>query len=148
MKFRIAKIEDIANIHRVRNSVRENALSNPDLITHEDYVEFLTQRGKGWVCEVDDQIVGFSVADLKDDNIWALFLAPEFEGKGIGRKLQELMLDWYFSNGKSKVWLGTAPQTRAADFYRKSGWKEIGKNGEKEIKFEMTLENWKDAIKP
>jgi len=142
MNFREAKTEDIALIHVVRNSVIENSLSNPELITHKDYVEFLTVRGKGWVCEIAGQIVGFSIVDLKEENIWALFLLPEFEGKGIGRQLQNLMLDWYFSTEKDYVWLGTSPKTRAAEFYKKSGWIEIGKIGEREIKFEMTRADW------
>jgi hypothetical protein len=47
------------------------------------------------------------------------------------------MLDWYFSQDKTYVWLGTSPNTRAEQFYRKSGWIENGKNGSDEIKFEM-----------
>ncbi|WP_231433753.1 MULTISPECIES: GNAT family N-acetyltransferase [unclassified Chryseobacterium] len=117
MTFREAKIEDIKQIQVVRNSVKENMLSNPDLVTDEDCEEFLFERGKGWVCEIEDQIVGFAIADLKENNIWALFVHPEFEGIGIGSKLQNIMLDWYFENGKENVWLGTAPNTRAEKFY-------------------------------
>jgi len=142
MNCRAATIEDIPQIHEVRNAVTENKLSNPDRITHDDYVTFLTVRGKGWVYEADGLIVGFAVVDLAEDNIWALFLLPAFEGKGIGRQLQEVMLDWYFASGRDHVWLGTSPGTRAATFYRKSGWTETGKNGEKEIKFEMTRAAW------
>jgi GNAT superfamily N-acetyltransferase len=43
------------------------------------------ERGKGWVAETEDQIVGFSIIDLKENNIWALFVHPDFENKGIGR---------------------------------------------------------------
>lgn len=142
MNFRVARIEDIKQIHVVRNAVIENALSNPDLISHDDYVEFLTLRGKGWLCEIDQQIVGFSIVDLQDDNVWALFLLPKFEGKGIGKQLQTLMLDWYFSNGKEHIWLGTSPKTRAAEFYKKTGWIETGWHGTKELKFEMTKKAW------
>jgi len=141
MNFREATIEDIPQIAVVRNSVKENALSNPDLITTEDYIEFMTVRGKGWVCEIDKQIVGFSIPDLVDNNIWALFLHPDFEKRGIGRKLHDLMLDWYFAQGKEEVWLGTAPGTRAEEFYRKSGWTQNGMYG-KEVKFEITKEDW------
>ncbi|ESU18403.1 GCN5-like N-acetyltransferase [Flavobacterium limnosediminis JC2902] len=143
MTFREATIEDIKQIQVVRNSVKENTLSNPALVTDSDCEEFLTQRGKGWVCEVNNQIVGFAIADLKENNIWALFLQPEFEGKGIGTKLQQIMLDWYFSTGKESVWLGTAPGTRAEAFYRKSGWTQNGMHGGNEVKFEMSKEQWK-----
>jgi len=47
----------------------ENTLSNPNLVTDEDCADFITQRGKGWVCEIDNEIIGFSIVDLKDNNI-------------------------------------------------------------------------------
>ncbi len=145
MIYREANITDIPQIQMVRNSVKENTLSNPDLVTDDDCVEFLTVRGKGWVCEIDNQIVGFAIADLKDNNIWALFLHPAFEKKGIGRQLHKIMLDWYFTQTKNKVWLGTAFNTRAEQFYRKAGWTEVGTHGAKEIKFEMTFEQWQQV---
>lgn len=141
MIFREAKPADIPQIQIVRNSVKENALSNPALVSDEDCREFLFERGKGWVCEIDGTIVGFAIADLKEDNIWALFLHPDHENKGIGRKLHDMMLDWYFSQDKSHVWLGTAPGTRAETFYRQSGWTETGMHGN-ETKFEMTSDEW------
>ena len=53
------------------------------------------------------------------------------------------MLAWYFSQTKETVWLGTAPCTRAEKFYRKAGWKEVGKHGKGEIKFEMSFNDWR-----
>lgn len=144
MLFREAKIEDIKQIQIVRNAVKENTLSNPNLVTDRDCEEFLFERGKGWVCEIDNKVIGFAIADLKDDNIWALFLDPEFEGRGIGSKLQKMMLDWYFGTGKENVWLGTAPGTRAEIFYGKTGWIRNGMNGSKEVKFEMSKKQWEN----
>lgn len=46
-------MKDIPQIQIVRNSVKENMLSNPDLVTDDDCKEFLTERGKSWVCEID-----------------------------------------------------------------------------------------------
>ena len=147
MIYREAKPEDITSIMRVRLSVKENTLSNPDLVTAQDCLEYITQRGKGWVCEIDHQIVGFAIVDLIEHNIWALFLSPDFEKRGIGKTLHDSMLTWYFKQTKAPVWLGTTPKTRADGFYRKVGWKEIGTHGAKEIKFEMTYENWLQSQK-
>lgn len=146
MICREAKTEDVKRIQVVRHLVKENVLSNPALVTDEDCIDYLTVRGKGWVCEVDNVIVGFAIADLKDDNIWALFIQPEYEKMGIGRKLHKMMLDWYFSNNKEKVWLSTAQHTRAETFYRKSGWTDIGITKSGEVKFEMTYADWQQHI--
>lgn len=142
--FREAELKDIPQIQWVRNSVTENTLSDPTLVTDKHCEEFLFERGKGWVCESDDRIVGFSIVDQKENNIWALFLHPDFEGQGIGKKLHDIMLDWYFQQTNDNVWLGTSPNTRAEKFYKRNGWQEAGAHGKNEIKFEMTFENWKN----
>ncbi|HQZ51674.1 MAG: GNAT family N-acetyltransferase [Chitinophagaceae bacterium] len=142
MIFREATIEDIPQIQIVRNSVTENTLSDPALVPDKDCEEFMFVRGKGWVCEIDKQITGFAIADLKENNIWALFLLPAFEKQGIGKRLHDMMIDWYFTQTKDNVWLGTSPNTRAERFYRKAGWKEIGTHGKGEIKFEMSFDEW------
>ncbi|WP_225872210.1 GNAT family N-acetyltransferase [Pedobacter frigidisoli] len=123
MIYRQAEISDIPQIQIVRHTVKENNLSNPVLVTDTDCEEFIIQRGKGWVCEIDGAIVVFSIVDLGENDIWALFLRPEFEGKGVGKALHRLMMDWYFSQTKQTVWLGTASNTRAEKFYKKKGGK-------------------------
>ncbi|WP_270087218.1 GNAT family N-acetyltransferase [Sphingobacterium sp. SYP-B4668] len=147
MLIREANIADIGQIQVVRNAVKENTLSDPNLVTDEDCRVFITERGKGWVCELKDQIVGFSIADLEENNIWALFVQPAFDNRGIGRLLHDVMVDWYFTKTKQTVWLGTAPGTRAESFYRKAGWKEVGVHGKGEIKFEMTFEDWLNSAR-
>lgn len=142
MIIREANIDDINQIQIVRNAVKENILSNPNLVTDEDCEAFITVRGKGWVAEIDQRIVGFAIADLQEKNIWALFLDPNFEKKGIGQQLHKIMLDWYFAQTKDTVWLSTDLNTRAEMFYRKAGWTEVGRIGKMEIKFEMTHKNW------
>lgn len=142
MIIREATPADIRQMQVVRNAVKENVLSDPSVVTDKACHEYITVRGKGWVCQVDQQIVGFAIADLKDNSIWALFVDPAFEKQGIGRQLHYIMLDWYFNQTQKTVWLETAPHTRAEAFYRKSGWTEVGKYGVQDIKFEMTYEDW------
>jgi GNAT superfamily N-acetyltransferase len=146
MIFREATPEDIQQIQTVRNSVKENMLSDPALVTDSNCENYLTQRGKGWVCIIENRLVGFSIVDLKDKNIWALFVQPDHERNGIGKRLHDIMLDWYFDQTKETVWLGTAPGTRAEKFYRKAGWKEVGVHGKGEIKFEMSYEDWNNKL--
>ena len=141
MIFREATINDIPGIQVVRNSVMENRLTDPSLVTDSDCEEYMTVRGKAWVCEINNTVVAFTYVDLKENNVWALFVQPEYAEKGIGKTLHKLMLDWYFGIYKKTIWLGTEPGTRAECFYRKQGWKENGKYG-KEIKFEMSYDDW------
>jgi len=147
MMFREVRVADIPQIQVVRNSVKENTLSDPALVSDKDCENYLFHRGKGWVCEIDSKIVGFAIADLAGHNVWALFVQPGFDKNGIGRKLHDDMLDWYFSHTDSTIWLSTAPGTRAEKFYRKAGWKEVGVHGKGEIKFEMTATAWKKQLR-
>lgn len=141
MLLREANIDDIDNLSVVRMSVKENVLNNPALVTQEDYQNYLTSHGKGWLCEIDNEIVGFAIVDTVENNIWALFVKPGFDKMGIGKALHNIMLDWYFSQSDTTVWLGTAPNTRAAEFYTRQGWQNVGMHGN-EIKFEMSKADW------
>ncbi len=98
-------------------------------MTVEDCVDYIENRGNGWVCENEGEILGFSIVDLIDCNIWALFVHPDFDQQGIGKKLHNIMLEWYFQKTKKTLWLGTDQGTRAETFYRKAGWVEIGSHG-------------------
>jgi GNAT superfamily N-acetyltransferase len=142
INFREAAVDDISRIQVVRHAVLENQLSDPSLVTDKDCEEFLLHRGKGWVCEISGEIAGFSIVDLKEKNVWALFVHPSFDKRGVGGRLHDITLDWYFSKTKEKIWLGTAPGTRAEKFYKAKGWTETGMHGKKEVKFEMKYEDW------
>jgi GNAT superfamily N-acetyltransferase len=144
--FREATVADIRQMQIVRHSVKENVLSNPDLVTDKDCEEYITLRGKGWVCEIENTIVGFAIADLLEHNIWALFVMPEYEKRGIGKKMHNIMLHWYFSQTDETVWLSTASGTRAEKFYRTCGWIEVGITKTDEIKFELSFKQWKNKF--
>lgn len=147
MIIREAQIADIPQIQVVRNTVTENTLSDPELVPDADVKDYITRKGKGWVCEIDKNIVGFSIVSIVTKNVWALFIQPGFERRGIGRKLHDEMLGWYFNQTNETIWLGTSPGTRAEHFYRKAGWVETGVHGNGEIKFEMSVASWKNRPK-
>lgn len=141
--IREAGIDDIKAMHMIRMAVKENVLNNPLLVTHDDYVKYITVSGKGWLCEIDNEITGFAIIDTDTNNIWALFMHPAHEKKGIGKMLHDTMLDWHFSRSDSPLWLSTAFDTRAEQFYRKAGWRQTGILKTREIKFEIAADEWK-----
>lgn len=89
MIFREAQVRDITQMQIVRHWVKENVLSDPGLVMDQDCAQYISERGKGWVCQTDAGIVGFAIAGLQENNIWALFVDPLFENKGIGKKLHQ-----------------------------------------------------------
>ena len=143
MIFREALITDIPQIQVVRNAVTENTLSDPALVPDKDIEDYIVNRGKGWVGEIDKTIVGFAIVSVTDNNVWALFIQPGYDKMGMGKKLHDIMMDWYFEQTNATIWLSTGPGTRAEQFYRKAGWLEVGIYGKGEIKFEMTAAQWK-----
>ncbi len=141
MKIRVAVESDIPEMHRIRLSVRENRLSDPQLIRPDDYRRMLAELGRGWVAELDRELAGFAVADRTRANIWALFVDPAHERRGVGRALHSAMLDWLFSCGVEKAWLSTEPGTRAERFYQACGWRHVDtKRGE--AIYELSAHDW------
>ena len=140
--FRAASLNDIPGMKRVRHAVKENVLSNPLIVTDENYKAYIISLGKGWIYEHGDTIAGFAIAGLQDNNTWALFVLPEYENMGIGKRLHQLMLNWYFKHAKERVWLSTAPGTKAETFYINQGWTKTGDLKPGEIKMGMTAATW------
>ncbi len=142
IRIRVADSGDIDQIQHLRRSVNENVLSNPEKVTDAICQDYLTRRGKGWVAESGGALVGFAIADLQEQNIWALFVAPGQEKQGIGKTLHDTMLGWYFEQAKETVWLSTEPGTRAEGFYKKQHWENLGLLPNGEVKFQMTRQAW------
>ena len=107
---------------RIRLAVTENVLSNPARITEAMYRDYLDDLGRGWVAEQDGAVIGFAYADRADSSIWALFVDPAREGRGAGKRLLRLAVDWLFEIGHPEVRLGTQAHTRADRFYAAQGW--------------------------
>ena len=137
MFIREAEIADIPAMHRIRLAVKENVLRNPLAVREADYIPYLTEKGQGWVAEIEHEIVGFAIVDLQGHGVWALFVNPEKEGQGIGWTLHDLMLVWYFAETDIPLHLGTEGGTRAEKFYRKRGWEEIGREPNSDLTFLM-----------
>lgn len=120
--LRQATSADIPEMSRIRLSVTENVLSDPGRITAAMYEDFLEKSGRGWVAESGGEIVAFCYADKVNASIWALFVSPGHEGRGLGKSLLEQAVNWLFELGHDRVHLSTGANTRADRFYAAQGW--------------------------
>jgi GNAT superfamily N-acetyltransferase len=137
-QIRRARPEERDRITEIRFAVQENRLSDPALVADEDYAWFMEHPGI-WVWEEDGQILGFSAGDLRDGTIWALFVDPAWERRGIGRALFAAACDTLRGAGHRTAMLTTDPGTRAERFYRAAGWKVVGNNPKGELIFRAVL---------
>jgi GNAT superfamily N-acetyltransferase len=139
MFFREAKSQDIEKMHAVQMAVEEDKAA--PLPGPQDYRQLLA-KGKGWVCEVDGDILGFALADLPEARVCALLVLPGLEGDFISRMLHDLMTSWCFARGVPRLTLSTTPNTRAEQFYLKAGWVKTGiaDNGKIHLELENNLE--------
>lgn len=133
--LRQASISDIADIQRVRRSVRENRLTSTS-ISDGQVRESIEETGRGWVVESGGQVVAFAVGNAETGNIWALFVHYDHERRGYGRLLHDTMVEWLFSQGLRRLWLTTEPHTRAQRFYEAAGWKCLGSTDSGELRYE------------
>jgi len=139
--LREATAADLPGISAVRLAVRENATTPAELdrrgITNESVAASFLANSRGWVALESGAIVGFSIADRADCSIFALFVLPGYEGRGLGSRLLDLAVDWLWESGADRVWLTTDPRTRAAGFYDRRAWVAVGSEGNGEQRYEL-----------
>jgi ribosomal protein S18 acetylase RimI-like enzyme len=79
-----------------------------------------------WVACIDESVVGF-VGVYQEDNkkqIGAIYVLPEFQGRGAGTKLLKKALDFY--RKADEIWLELAVYNDAAkNFYEKFGFNVV-----------------------
>lgn len=130
---------DIPELMRIRASVKENVLRST-VLTEQHYREALECEGHGFVAEQDGEIIGFTLGNGATGNIWALFLNPQHEGRGHGRRLLDALVAWLWARGLKTLWLTTSPRTRAERFYREAGWQQVAATPGGELRFELYRE--------
>ena len=139
--FRQATGADMSGIARVRFSVDENLASPTQLAergsTNDNVAASRLHDAKGWVAVQEGEIVGFSIADRTAGMIFALFVLPRCQGRGIGSRLLGAALAWLWENGVERAWLTTGPGTKAAGFYERRGWKRAGTDTFGDVRLEL-----------
>lgn len=119
---------------------------------------FTIESYKMYVAEVAEQgVVGFSDFGKPRENIgyeaelYAIYLLPEFQRKGIGKKLFNLGAEYFTKSGKNSMYLLALEVSPYRLFYEKMGGRVVGrKQIEIEgVEYEELIYGWdKFRLKP
>ncbi len=133
LTYRQMRAEDVPAALAVRLSTRENAITLQELkedygVTPQSMADELGSDASGWVCEDDGRLVGFSMGNGLNGEIAVVAVAPEYEGRGVGKTVLAHTQNWLFSLGYEEIWLlaNPDPNVRASGFYEKLGWWATG----------------------
>jgi GNAT superfamily N-acetyltransferase len=136
--IRKATRADLPRIFEIRTAVKENRLSDPTRVTVEMCAWFI-DHAAFWLWDENGVVQGFSAADPRDGTIFALFVDPAFEGRGVGQVLLPLACKTLRDAGHRIARLDTDATTRAERFYRQNGWQDVGRKPNGEIIFEKAI---------
>lgn len=143
IKTRTAQLSDVGSIFDVRTSVVENHLSREDMqqmgITERVVADLIEQSLCAWVATENDKVIGFSMILPDEGSLFAAFVLPEYEGKGIGRRLVALAEQELFRHHEI-IWLETDKNSRAAKFYLQLGWGNKTNINDTDIRLEKCRE--------
>ena len=148
MKYqtRAGRADDAEALFEVRCSVNENHQSRAELkaigVTVEsvrdmiDSGNFVTR-----VAVIEDELVGFTMAEIAEGYFFACFVRPSVEGTGIGGTLMAQTEAELLSCGVHQAWLSTGPgeALRAVGFYEHLGWERTGVLDDGQIRFQKNL---------
>lgn len=83
-----------------------------------------------WVIEDENKIIGFCVAHKKKDfnRVEAIYVLPNYQGKGLGKLLINKAFDWLGNN--KKIFINVVSYNdKAINFYKSFGFIKTGRSG-------------------
>jgi N-acetylglutamate synthase-like GNAT family acetyltransferase len=131
--YRRATPHDIAECIELRGKTRENAISVERLrelgITHESWRRDVADGLLPcYLCLDEGKLVGYCFGNKSTGEIVVLALLPDWEGRGIGKCLLNMIVQDFVQLGFQRLFLGCAsnPKVRSYGFYRYLGWTSTG----------------------
>jgi ribosomal protein S18 acetylase RimI-like enzyme len=117
------------------DDIKEKDFSSQERIKRwKKGIETQTNENHMWVAKDSKTVVGFCSTTKKDGKheIRAIYILPDYQGKGVGRKLITAALNWL---GEDKeVFINVAKYNNSSiEFYKRVGFKEIGDVASTEI---------------
>lgn len=128
-----SRASDAAAYIDLRGRTRENAIPAERLarigVTEESWAKDIASGVLvGFTATRQGALVGYCFGDTRTGEVVVLALLPEAEGRGLGRKLLERVVQALRSCGHQRLFLGCSadPKVRSHGFYRHLGWQPTG----------------------
>jgi GNAT superfamily N-acetyltransferase len=136
--LRAARIEDIPRLIEIRAAVRENRLVSVT-IGPDDYGPYIADARCWVMVRADGAVQAFAALDAATASVWALFVDPAYEGRGLGRVLLDRLVAEARRRGLTALRLETAAGTRAERFYLRAGWKTASRDSKGVLRMTLSL---------
>ncbi|MBH3426385.1 GNAT family N-acetyltransferase [Pseudomonas alkylphenolica] len=139
--LRLASPSDIELLFDIRTSVTQNHLSREQMhelgITADALSDAMRKAPCVWIAEWQQQAVGFVMVDHDEAELFALFVRPQHEGKGIGQILLQQAEAALFQRHEVIHLITDGDEAiRANGFYRRCGWNVTGAVDARDVRFE------------
>ncbi|WP_321847464.1 GNAT family N-acetyltransferase [Pseudomonas paraveronii] len=141
--IRVATQDDVDTLFAIRTSVAQNYLSREQMvdlgITPQVLAYRIQEADCAWIAKVDGQPVAFSMVDLAEGEVFAMFVLQTHENLGLGRKLMAVaeaalfeLHDTLFliTDGRDEV--------RANGFYQRLGWSVVATVEGDDVRYEKS----------
>lgn len=138
-KVRLAVIEDsekILNIYKpfITNTIITFEYDVPLLEEFEDRMKSVQSRYPWFVCEIDDEIVGYAYASKFNERMaydwsvdFSIYISPEYQGRKIGKGLYHALLKTLKLQGFCNAYaLITSPNIKSESMHKSLGFREMG----------------------
>lgn len=141
VRTRMATVEDVESLFEIRTSVAQNHLSREQMdalgITPQVVSSAIREGPCVWIAEVDERPVAFSMIDRDEGEVFAMFVRPAYENRGLGRLLMAAAEAELFQTHE-RIFLVTdgRQEIRANGFYQRLGWTVAARVDAQDVRYE------------
>ena len=141
VSLRMATVDDVESLFEIRTSVVQNHLSREQMdalgITPQVLRSAINEGPCIWIAEVDRQPVAFSMIDRAEGEVFAMFVRPAYENRGLGRLLMAAAEAELFKAHERIVLVTDGRQEiRANGFYQRLGWSVFERVDAQDVRYE------------
>lgn len=142
-RIRLATLQDIDTLFAIRTSVVQNHLSREQMaklgITPTVLADSIREAPCVWIAEVNGAPAGFSMVDLAGGEVFAMFVQPAYENRGLGRQLMAVAETALFERHDT-LFLVTdgRDEIRANGFYQRLGWSVVDQVDGDDVRYQKS----------